>query len=106
MTVVLLCVLFVCYCVYVYVHAALDISLTQFLNRIDQVITPSHFWAGMIKAPVFALIIGLIGCMQGMQVRSSAEDVGKHTTKAVVQSIFSIIVMDAIFSILFTKVGI
>ncbi len=92
--------------VYVYVHAALDISLTQFLNRIDQVITPSHFWAGMIKAPVFALIIGLIGCMQGMQVRSSAEDVGKHTTKAVVQSIFSIIVMDAIFSILFTKVGI
>ena len=44
--------------------------------------------------------------MQGMQVRSSAEDVGKHTTKAVVQSIFSIIVMDAIFSILFTKVGI
>ena len=92
--------------VYIYVHAALDISFTQFINRIDQVITPAHFWAGMIKAPVFALIIGLIGCMQGMQVRSSAEDVGKHTTRAVVQSIFSIIVMDALFSILFTKVGI
>ena len=91
---------------YVYVHLSLDISFGQFMGRLNQVITPAHFWVGMIKAPVFAIIIGTIGCMHGMQVRSSAEDVGKHTTKAVVQSIFMIILADALFSILYTNLGI
>lgn len=91
---------------YIYCNAALDITYSQFINRLGDVITPDHFWTGMIKAPVFALIIGTIGCMQGMQVRHSAEDVGKHTTHAVVQSIFMVILMDALFSIIFTNLDI
>lgn len=91
---------------YIYCHTALDITYSQFVNRLEDVITPAHFWTGMVKAPVFALIIGAIGCMQGMQVRHSAEDVGKHTTHAVVQSIFMVILMDAVFSIIFTNLGV
>ncbi len=91
---------------YIYCDIALDITLSQFMNRLGSVITPAHFWTGMIKAPVFALIIGAVGCMQGMQVRHSAEDVGKHTTHAVVQSIFMVILMDSVFSIIFTNLDI
>jgi phospholipid/cholesterol/gamma-HCH transport system permease protein len=60
----------------------------------------------MIKAPVFALLIGIIGTYQGMNVSGSAESVGRLTTVAVVQSIFLVIMADAFFSVLFQKVGI
>jgi phospholipid/cholesterol/gamma-HCH transport system permease protein len=91
---------------YTYGAYAMNITQAQFISRLGEVITPEHFWTGMIKAPVFALIIGMIGCMQGLQVRNSAEDVGRHTTAAVVQSIFLVIIADALFSILFTNMGV
>lgn len=84
----------------------LDIGLPQFLAQLREAITASTFWVGMVKAPVFAFLIALVGCFEGLQVTGSAESVGKHTTKAVVESIFLVIVADAAFSILFSALGI
>ncbi|WP_411725043.1 MlaE family ABC transporter permease, partial [Loktanella salsilacus] len=65
-----------------------------------------HFGVGMIKAPFFALIIGIIGCYEGMSVGGDAESLGRLTSTSVVLSIFMVIVMDALFSIFFATVGI
>jgi phospholipid/cholesterol/gamma-HCH transport system permease protein len=65
----------------------------------------STFWVGMAKAPVFALLIGLVGCYEGLQVSGSAESVARRTTRSVVESIFLVIVADAGFSILFAQMG-
>lgn len=85
---------------------ALDISFPQYLQQLKQAVGSWTFWVGLIKAPVFGFIIALIGCFEGMQVHGGALSVGQKTTKAVVESIFLVIVMDAIFSVLFTKLGI
>jgi phospholipid/cholesterol/gamma-HCH transport system permease protein len=61
---------------------------------------------GIGKAPVFAAIIAIVGCYQGFKVEGSAESVGRHTTISVVQSIFMVIIVDAMFSILFSMLGI
>lgn len=82
----------------------LDASLPQYIQRIQDIITPQMFWVGMIKAPVFALLIALICTHEGMCVESSAEKVGQATTRAVVISIFAVIMADAFFSILFSMV--
>jgi phospholipid/cholesterol/gamma-HCH transport system permease protein len=84
----------------------LDMSPTLFLHHLVNAVSPWTFWVGMIKAPVFAIIIAVIGCYEGMQVSGSAESVGNHTTRAVVESIFMIIVFDALFSIFFGIIGI
>jgi phospholipid/cholesterol/gamma-HCH transport system permease protein len=84
----------------------LDISLVQFAERFKTVIPMWSFWIGMIKAPVFGLAIGLVGCREGLGVSGSAESVGRQTTKSVVVSIFLVIIIDAIFSILFSLVGV
>lgn len=84
----------------------LDISPIQYLDRAHSAIGPWDFWVGIIKAPVFAFMIAVVGCMRGMQVSGSAESVGKLTTISVVQSIFLVLLLDALFSILFTKLGI
>lgn len=84
----------------------LDIPWTQYIGRVEQVATPAMFFVGMIKAPVFALLIAIICCYQGMNVTGSAESVGRLTTIAVVQSIFLVIMADAVFSIIFAFVGI
>ena len=65
-----------------------------------------HLAVGLIKAPFFAFIIGIVGCWQAMQVGGSSESVGQKTTTSVVQSIFLVIVMDAVFSIFFLEVGV
>ncbi|MGD9888519.1 MAG: ABC transporter permease [Halothiobacillaceae bacterium] len=65
----------------------------------------AHFWVGMVKAPFFALAIAMIGCHEGMKVRGSAADVGRSTTSSVVQAIFWVIVIDAVFAVLFSKLG-
>ncbi len=83
----------------------LDIPLGQYLQRVSAVGTPIMFFVGMIKAPVFAFLIAVIGTYQGMNVSGSAESVGKLTTVAVVQSIFSVIMADAFFSIVFSQMG-
>lgn len=85
---------------------AVDIGPGVFLERLPDVVSMQSFMVGIIKAPVFALLIGLVGCYEGMQVKGSAESVGRHTTRAVVESIFLVIVADALFSIFFSVIGI
>ncbi|GGD56697.1 ABC transporter permease [Croceicoccus mobilis] len=84
---------------------ALDIPFWTFLQRIREVVPITDVWVGLVKAPVFGLIVALSGCYQGMQVSGNAEDVGKRTTMAVVQAIFMVIVLDAFFAVFFTEVG-
>lgn len=80
---------------------SLDIGFLNFINQFQASVKLKQFWVGMSKAPVFALIIAMVGCYQGFLVESSSESVGRHTTKSVVQAIFLIIIVDAIFSIVF-----
>jgi phospholipid/cholesterol/gamma-HCH transport system permease protein len=83
----------------------IDITFAQFLSLLNQAVTLTHFWVGMVKAPVFAFLIAMVGCFEGMRVRGSAESVGRLTTQAVVESLFLVIVFDAGFSVLFTYLG-
>jgi phospholipid/cholesterol/gamma-HCH transport system permease protein len=79
----------------------LDFTLVQFFDRLRDTVGIWHFYTGMIKAPVFGFVIAAIGCFEGLQVQGSAESVGKLTTRSVVESIFCVIVLDAVFSIIF-----
>jgi phospholipid/cholesterol/gamma-HCH transport system permease protein len=81
-------------------------SWLLYYSRLSEVIRMGDFWVGMSKAPVFGLLIGMVGCYHGMAVENSAESVGRETTNAVVASIFLVMMADAIFSIVFTIVGI
>ncbi len=83
----------------------LSLSFIDFIHRFNSAITLQTFVIGLIKVPVFALSIAVIGAFQGFQVKDSAASVGEHTTISVVQGIFMIIVIDAAFSILFSKLG-
>lgn len=84
----------------------LDIPLTQYIDRVQYTATPLMFFVGMIKAPVFAFLIAIVCTYQGMNVSGSAESVGRLTTVAVVQSIFIVLLVDALFSIVFAQMGI
>lgn len=81
----------------------LSITWYDFLHRFEQVIPTRALLIGLSKAPIFALLISSISCFQGIRVSGSAESVGKNTTKSVVLAIFFIIVVDALFSIIFNK---
>ncbi|HTO46117.1 MAG TPA: MlaE family lipid ABC transporter permease subunit, partial [Burkholderiales bacterium] len=83
-------------------HAQLDLSYGTFLDRLDDAITLRSYLIGIGKAPVFAAIIALVGCYQGFQATGSADSVGRQTTTSVVQSIFLVIVADALFSVIFS----
>ncbi|WP_084356036.1 ABC transporter permease [Novosphingobium lentum] len=83
----------------------LGIPFLSFLSRIQEVVPLHDVWVGVIKAPVFGLIIAVSGCYQGMQVKGNAEEVGLRTTSAVVMAIFMVIVLDAFFAVFFTNVG-
>lgn len=85
---------------------ALDITPSMFITRLYEMTEIRHFWVGLLKAPVFAFLIAVVGCMEGMKVEGSAESVGRHTTAAVVQSIFLVILADAIFAIFFMELGV
>ncbi len=84
----------------------LDVGFYDFISRLPQAvsISPKSFWVGLIKAPVFAMIIAIIGCYRGFKVDGSSESVGRETTASVVASIFFVILIDAVFSILFTRI--
>jgi phospholipid/cholesterol/gamma-HCH transport system permease protein len=82
----------------------LHIPLPQFTSRLREALAPTTFWAGLIKAPVFAMLIGMVGTYRGMQVRDSARELGRLTTVAVVQSIFMVILADALFAIFFVQI--
>lgn len=79
----------------------LDFTVAQFFERLRDTVGIWNFYTGIIKAPVFGFVIAAVGCYEGLQVIGSAESVGRLTTKAVVESIFLVIVLDAIFSIIF-----
>ncbi|GGZ06571.1 ABC transporter permease [Novosphingobium colocasiae] len=84
---------------------ALDIPFWTFLQRTQEVVPITDVWVGLVKAPVFALIVALAGCYQGMQVTSNSEEVGARTTQAVVTAIFTVMVLDAFFAVFFTEIG-
>jgi phospholipid/cholesterol/gamma-HCH transport system permease protein len=84
----------------------LDIPITQYLTRVNEAIAPTTFWVGLMKAPVFALLIGMAGTYRGMQVRDSSRELGRLTTVAVVQAIFLVILADALFAVLFMELRI
>jgi len=83
---------------------SLDISLSRYLEIVNAV-PLQHFWVGLSKAPLFAFIIGLIGCLEGFKSGASAESVGLHTTSSVVQSIFVVILLDAVAALYFMEAG-
>ncbi|HUX65180.1 ABC transporter permease [Sulfuricella sp.] len=84
----------------------LDVSPTQYLTRLPHVVDGSDLFVGLVKAPIFAFFIAIVGCMHGLRVSGSAESVGRETTRAVVKSIFLVLALDALFSILFELLGI
>jgi phospholipid/cholesterol/gamma-HCH transport system permease protein len=73
---------------------------------VQESISYSTFWVGVVKAPVFALLIALAGCFRGMQVRHSARELGRLVTVAVVQAIFFVILADALFAVLFMELDV
>ncbi|HVC10850.1 MAG TPA: ABC transporter permease, partial [Burkholderiales bacterium] len=79
------------------------VTFSAFLDRLGHAMTLSSYLTGIGKAPVFALIIALVGCYQGFQATGSADSVGRQTTVSVVQAIFLVIVIDALFSIAFSR---
>jgi phospholipid/cholesterol/gamma-HCH transport system permease protein len=83
----------------------LHMPLDQYVNRVSQAISATTFWVGIIKAPVFAVLIGMAGTHRGMQVRGSSRELGRLTTVAVVQAIFLVILADALFAVLFMEIG-
>jgi phospholipid/cholesterol/gamma-HCH transport system permease protein len=82
----------------------LHIPLPQFMARLRESLSPTTFWSGLVKAPVFAILIAMVGTYRGMQVRDSARELGRLTTVAVVQSIFMVILADALFAVLFVQI--
>ena len=83
----------------------LNVAPVQYIDRVHQAVDGSDLFVGLFKAPIFAFFIAIIGCMHGLRVTGSAESVGRETTRAVVKGIFLVIVLDALFSILFEKLG-
>ena len=84
----------------------LNISFTQFIDRLYEVLEVKHYILGMIKGPVFAFIIAAVGCFRGLQVSDNTESIGLHTTASVVNSIFLVIAFDALFSVIYTELDI
>lgn len=87
-------------------RAELGISFVEFVDRFQETVALKHVVIGLIKAPIFGLIIALIGCYRGFQISSSTESVGKYTTISVVNAIFWVIAFNALFSVLLTELGI
>ncbi|WP_228517500.1 MlaE family ABC transporter permease [Aliidiomarina indica] len=83
---------------------SLDISVAQFL-RIVQEIPERHLYLGLAKAPIFAAVIAIIGCLEGFKVKGNARSVGEHTTSSVVQAIFIVILLNAIAALFFMEMG-
>ncbi|NQW12205.1 MAG: MlaE family lipid ABC transporter permease subunit [Alphaproteobacteria bacterium] len=84
----------------------LDLSVGQFITQLVGAVDIWDFGTGLIKAPVFAVVIALVGCYDGLKVSGSAESVGRYTTQAVVESIFLVIVLNAGFAVAFAELGI
>jgi phospholipid/cholesterol/gamma-HCH transport system permease protein len=84
----------------------LGITIPVFLRQLNEAVTVNTMMVGLIKAPVFAFVIALVGCYEGFQVERNAASVGLLTTRSVVEGIFLVIVLDAAFSVMFSVLGI
>lgn len=87
-------------------YVDLGISVSLFIERLNEVVALKHFVIGLIKGPFFAFLIASIGIYRGLMVKNDTQSIGFNTTKSVVESIFAVIVCDALFSIIFTNLGI
>lgn len=87
-------------------YVSLDITFPVFLRQLNDAISVNTLMVGLIKAPVFAFVIALVGCYEGFQVERNAASVGQLTTRSVVEAIFLVIVLDAAFSVMFSVLGI
>jgi phospholipid/cholesterol/gamma-HCH transport system permease protein len=85
---------------------SLDINPGLFIERLRNSVPLDQFWIGMSKAPVFGLVVALIACRQGLLTGGSVQSLGHRTTTSVVQAIFAIIVLDALFAIFYMELGI
>ncbi len=85
---------------------AMDISPQMFITRFQDTVPEQHFWVGIVKTPVFAIVVAMVGCRQGMLVEGDVVSLGRRTTSAVVQSIFLVIAIDALFAILYYMLNI
>ncbi|WP_187805900.1 ABC transporter permease [Aquipseudomonas alcaligenes] len=83
----------------------LDVSPTLFLSILQTDIPVQHFYIGLVKAPFFAMLIAIVGCLEGFKASGSAKSVGDHTTSSVVQSIFVVILLDALAALFFMEMG-
>ncbi|MFT4254337.1 MAG: ABC transporter permease, partial [Caulobacter sp.] len=90
----------------VVVWIVLDLSPSFFLQRMTDYVGATHFWIGMSKAPVMAMVIAAIGCRQGMEVGNDVESLGRRVTAAVVHAIFAIILIDAVFALLYMELNV
>jgi phospholipid/cholesterol/gamma-HCH transport system permease protein len=86
--------------------ATMDISPKMFIERFHDVVPAQHFWTGIVKAPVFAIVIALVGCRQGLLVGDDVLSLGRRTTSSVVQSIFLVIALDAVFAIIYYQMNV
>lgn len=82
---------------------SLDITPEAFLTRFHETVALRHLLVGLVKAPLFAVVIALIGCLEGFKVAGTAQSVGERTTSSVVQSISSVIVLDALAAVFFME---
>jgi phospholipid/cholesterol/gamma-HCH transport system permease protein len=90
----------------VVVWSALHLGPAFFLQRIVDNVGATHFWIGMSKAPVMAMVIAGIGCRQGLEVGGDVESLGRRVTAAVVHAIFAIIMLDAAFALLYMHLNV
>jgi phospholipid/cholesterol/gamma-HCH transport system permease protein len=86
--------------------AVLGLDASNYIDKLRDVVDFKHFMAGMIKAPFAAVIIGLVGCLEGLKVEGSAESLGTHVTSAVVKAIFLVIILDAVFAMFLSGIGV
>jgi phospholipid/cholesterol/gamma-HCH transport system permease protein len=84
----------------------LNISFTEFVHRLQNVLDSKHVWIGLGKGPFFAWLIAIVGCFNGFQVAKDTESIGRYTTISVVNAIFLVIACDAVFSVILTELGI
>lgn len=83
--------------------AMLDVAPTFFIERMLDTVDIRHFWVGLAKVPVLAIVIAVTGCRHGLAVEGDVEVLGQRTTTAVVQALFAIIFLDAVFALLFNE---
>ena len=86
--------------------AVLGIDADTYIDKLHDAIDFQHFMAGMVKAPFAAIIIALVGCLEGLKVEGSAESLGQHVTSAVVKAIFLVIILDAMFAMFLSGIGV